>query len=350
MSKISVVVPIYNSEKYLRKCISSILNQEFKDFELILVNDGSKDKSLQVCRRYEKNDNRIIVVDKKNEGSIIARRTGIELAKSDYITFVDSDDWIHKETLKVVNEEIEKNKSDIIIFNMYKVIDSLGIIKKESNRRYFKMKKIFIGEEVKDELASAYLHGHPFPASLCGKVYKKEYLLSCGRYLKNIRFLGDDLYYNLEIFLKVTKVSLIDRSFYYYKAGGNTSKYMPYLFNDMVEGYNIQKEVIEEYYQETKQKRYNGISIMLLNTFKTTLSNLFLSNLNQKEKEDKILNFINDKRLIESTQNEGANRYFNKEYLEAIKNKDSSYLYNLGKEIHNKSIYKKCIVKLVSYL
>jgi hypothetical protein len=81
--------------------------------------------------------------------------------------------------------------------------------------------------------------------------------------------LGDDLYYNLEIFLKAEKIKVIDKALYYYRQGGFTSKHQPYLFDDMINGYYIQKEVIDEYYQDSRVKRYNGIRLMLLNTFKT---------------------------------------------------------------------------------
>ena len=83
--KVSVVMPVYNAEKYLKRSIESILNQTLKELELILVNDGSKDRSIDICREYEQKDSRIIVVDKKNEGACIARNTGIHLAKGEYL-------------------------------------------------------------------------------------------------------------------------------------------------------------------------------------------------------------------------------------------------------------------------
>ncbi|MFW0893120.1 glycosyltransferase family 2 protein [Clostridium perfringens] len=349
MSKISIIVPLYNSEKYLDKCIKSILNQTFKNFELILVNDGSKDKSLEICNKYEKKDSRITVINKENEGSIIARRRGVEISKSQYITFIDSDDWIKANTIEILVNEINYSASDVIVFNMYKVLDSLGIVKKENDNRYF-IKKYYKGDEIREELASAYLHGHPFPAGLCGKVYKREILCECGKYLDKISFLGDDLFYNLEIFLKVKKVAMINEPLYYYRAGGNTSNYMSYLFNDMINGYRIQKEVIQEYYQDSKQQRYNGISIMLLNTFKTCLSNIFLSSLDELEIKNKINEYLLDEDLLEALKNEGTIRYFDKDFLNAINNKDIDYLYELGKKGYKKSKFRRLAVKILSNL
>ncbi len=349
MSKISIIVPLYNSEKYLDKCIKSILNQTFKNFELILVNDGSKDKSLEICNKYEKKDSRITAINKENEGSIIARRRGVEISKSQYITFIDSDDWIKANTIEILVNEINYSASDVIVFNMYKVLDSLGIVKKENDNSYF-IKKYYKGDEIREELASAYLHGHPFPAGLCGKVYKREILCECGKYLDKISFLGDDLFYNLEIFLKVKKVAMINEPLYYYRAGGNTSNHMSYLFNDMINGYRIQKEVIQEYYQDSKQERYNGISIMLLNTFKTCLSNIFLSSLDELEIKNKINEYLLDEDLLEALNNEGTIRYFDKYFLNAINNKDIDYLYELGKKGYKKSKFRRLAVKILSNL
>lgn len=92
--KISVIVPVYNAERFLEKCIRSIMASTLKEIEIICVNDGSKDKSIDILRNLEKEDNRIIVIDKENEGASKARNIGIDMAKGEYIAFVDSDDFI----------------------------------------------------------------------------------------------------------------------------------------------------------------------------------------------------------------------------------------------------------------
>lgn len=97
---ISVIVPVYNSAIYLGKCIQSILNQTYSNFELLLVNDGSTDNSLEICYLYALNDERVKVIDKPNGGVSSARNAGIENAKGEWITFVDSDDWVHEDFLK----------------------------------------------------------------------------------------------------------------------------------------------------------------------------------------------------------------------------------------------------------
>ena len=105
MPKISVIIPVYNTEKYLHRCIDSILAQTFTDYELLLINDGSKDNSGTICDEYAKKDSRIRVVHKENGGVSSARNMGLDNAKGEWICFIDSDDWVEKEYLKVLYQD-----------------------------------------------------------------------------------------------------------------------------------------------------------------------------------------------------------------------------------------------------
>jgi glycosyltransferase involved in cell wall biosynthesis len=350
MSKVSIVVPIYNPGKKLIKCIKSIISQTFEDIEIILVNDGSTDDSLKICEKYKERDKRVVVIDKENEGSIATRRVGVEAATSDYVMFVDSDDWVERNAVKDLYEETIKSDSDITVCKIVKVIGNQKFIKREYNSKYFAKDKIFNEKEIKTQLVTAYFHGHPFPSSLCAKLYKKELLINSGKWLEQIKFLGEDLFYNLEIFLKAQKVKVINKSLYYYRVGGFSSKYMPHFFDDMINGYNIQKDVINEYYLESIQSQLNGISIMLLNTFKTSLINLFYSNLTYTEKMEMISFYISSKEIKEALNNHGAKRYFPTEYLEAIENQRVDYLFSLGEAMYKKARPKKLLVGVLSNL
>lgn len=350
MSKVSVVVPIYNAGSKLDKCIKSIVNQTFKDFEIILVNDGSTDHSLSICQKYQKMDKRIIIIDKNNEGSIETRKKGVKASNSNYVMFVDADDWIVKKTIEILyNESIQCNV-DITVCNMFNVFGNSRILKKKNESKYFCKDKIYNKEEIKSKLVVAYFHGHPFPASLVAKLYKKELLINSGKYLKRIHFLGDDLYYNLEIFLKANKVKVIDQTLYYYRKGGLTSNYMEYMFSDVVNGYKIQKEVINEFYIDAPQKQINGISIMFLNTFKTCLYNLFYSELCENEIKTIIKSYVSNESVRETIYNEGSIKYFSKDYLNAIENHDIDLLYYLGEISYKKRKAKNALFNIATKL
>ena len=123
--KFSIIVPVYKVEKYIEKCIKSIINQTYKNFELIIVNDGSPDNSQQIIDKYVKLDKRITSYIKTNGGLSDARNYGLKYVKGDYILFIDSDDYINKDLLKCLNDEIKKNDIDVIRFR-YDIINSKG--------------------------------------------------------------------------------------------------------------------------------------------------------------------------------------------------------------------------------
>ena len=127
MCKVSVIVPIYNSEKYLERCIKSIINQSLRDIEIILINDGSKDNSLNICKNFHNKDSRIKIIDKENEGVGSARNDGIKIAKGEWISFIDSDDFVESDFLECLyNEAISKNVEICgCLYDEYKDIDGI---------------------------------------------------------------------------------------------------------------------------------------------------------------------------------------------------------------------------------
>lgn len=112
----SIISPVYNTAAYLEKFLNSILSQSFTDYEVILIDDGSTDRSFEICKEYEQKDKRIKVFSQSNKGAGSARNSGIEKAISDYVLFFDSDDWINEDTLKILKTEIEKTPCDLLIF------------------------------------------------------------------------------------------------------------------------------------------------------------------------------------------------------------------------------------------
>ncbi|WBW98610.1 glycosyltransferase family 2 protein [Oceanirhabdus sp. W0125-5] len=119
--KISIIVPVYNVELYLRKCVDSILNQTIENLEIILVNDGSKDRSGAICDEYKKKDHRVIVIHKENGGLSSARNAGINVATGELIGFIDSDDWIEPDYYEILYDGIIKNNADISVMHLTKV-------------------------------------------------------------------------------------------------------------------------------------------------------------------------------------------------------------------------------------
>lgn len=119
MAKVSIIVPVYNVEEYLENCIHSLVQQTMEDIEIILVDDGSRDNSGAICDELEKKDTRITVIHQHNQGVSVARNSGIEVAKGDWVTFVDGDDWVAPELCEKVVSYAEKTEADVVIFSYY---------------------------------------------------------------------------------------------------------------------------------------------------------------------------------------------------------------------------------------
>ncbi|MBR3628081.1 MAG: glycosyltransferase family 2 protein [Elusimicrobia bacterium] len=146
MPKISVIVPTYNVEKYLSQCLDSILNQTFKDFECICINDGSTDNSLSILQKYASKDNRIKIINQENKGLSGARNAALKIVTGKYITFVDSDDFVSSDYLEKLINLAEKENSDIVYcrHKMYYSLDNKyekGPNREKLNKLFFEYSK-----------------------------------------------------------------------------------------------------------------------------------------------------------------------------------------------------------------
>lgn len=140
MLKVSIIIPVYNAEKYLKKCLNSVINQTYNNVEIICVNDGSSDSSLQILQEFERKDKRIIVVDKKNGGVSSARNAGLKVSSGEYIMFLDSDDFLDLDTVYFCIKNVMDLSVDIVRVNYKKVYHNINI----KSPKYFKMDKILI--------------------------------------------------------------------------------------------------------------------------------------------------------------------------------------------------------------
>lgn len=127
---ISIIIPIYNAEKFLERCVNSILNQTYKNLQIILVNDGSKDNSLNICKELAQKDSRILILDKPNGGAASARNLGLKHATGDYIGFCDADDWLETDTYRTMIELLEKENANVVRFSSSSFDEDGNLIKK----------------------------------------------------------------------------------------------------------------------------------------------------------------------------------------------------------------------------
>ncbi|PMC81597.1 glycosyl transferase family 2 [Anaerococcus hydrogenalis] len=203
--KISVIVPIYKVEKYLDRCVKSLINQTYKNVEIILVDDGSPDNCPEMCDDYAIKDSRIKVIHKENGGLSDARNVGIEKSTGSYIAFVDSDDWVKKIFIEELYNNIKKENADISIIGYTLIWDSGKKITYGDNNDYF----VYNQEDAIKEL----LKQKKFQCMVCQKMYKREIF-------NEIKFpvgeIYEDVAVSLPTFLKANKVVFSGKPMYFY--------------------------------------------------------------------------------------------------------------------------------------
>ena len=203
---ISIIVPIYNVATYLVRCIESLINQTYKNIEIILINDGSTDNSLDLCEKYKYIDKRIIVVDKENGGLSDARNVGLDVCKGDYVAFVDSDDYVEESYLEKLYEAIKMTDSDIAICSFSLVNENGKLRKKEKMPNYTCVDGRYILSKVLSKTGYKYVVAW-------NKLYKREIF-------ENLRFpIGkyyEDEYINYRIFYEKKRIALVPLSLYNY--------------------------------------------------------------------------------------------------------------------------------------
>ena len=220
-SLISVIVPIYNVEKYLDRCVDSIINQTYKNLAIILADDGSPDNCPKMCDDYAEKDSRIKVVHKENGGLSDARNVGMEVATGEYVSFIDSDDYISLDFYETLLETIVDNDSDIV---------ECGVVKFYENEKFDKYNddlKVTNYDTV--DALDGLISESPFKQHVWNKLYKSSVALDIPYAVGK---LNEDEFWTYQIFGKAKKVTRINKTMYYYFQRGSSI---------MGNGYNIKR-------------------------------------------------------------------------------------------------------------
>lgn len=214
--KVTIVIPVYNTQSYIDQCLSSVVNQTFSNIKIIIVNDGSTDNSLKICQKYADNDNRITLVNKPNEGVSIARNVGISLAEGEWIYFLDSDDYLDKNTVENLLDEAELFDADIIQFGVRSYID-LNIVreKKPKNKKiYNNLHDFLLENELKP--ISAWLHFFNL------KIIKENKIL----FNTNLKH-GEDMLFVYSVYCHACKILVLNEIFYNQVLSPNSASRKP---------------------------------------------------------------------------------------------------------------------------
>ena len=299
LKKISIIMPVYNTGEYLHKCIQSILMQNLKEFELIIVNDGSTDNSGNICNEYAKSDSRVKVIHKKNEGVSIARNVGVEMATGEYIGFIDSDDWIEPDMYCDMYKLAATNDADIVICdavtkysdNSKEEIDTIGLLSTDCS---------LTKNDVSPELLTL-IAGAAWRCVYKNELIKKNFL----KFPVNIP-ISEDRVFNIYAFGYAKKVYYVKKPYYnrFIRPGSAVTGYRKNMLDCVVaarnatmkalaDAWNNNIDFILEYEKQTVALTYASINNEF---YKDSKSNI-------KEKYMNIKEICNNETVINSIKN-----------------------------------------------
>lgn len=261
--KISVIIPVYNTGKYLVKCLESVINQTLKDIEIICIDDGSTDNSLEILKEFAKKDSRMKFLTQKNQGQSVARNAGIKTAQGEYIGFIDSDDWADEKMFEKLYNNAKTYDSDIAMCSITVYDEKTG--KFDVNDPYMTLNVLF--DESFENRAFNYNEVLGFLFRICvvpwNKIYKREFLIKNNILFPEGLFFEDNVFCT-EVLLKAKNISIIKKPLIFYRRTSETSttsgddikKLDFFKIMDLEE--KLLKEIglydkIEDYFQQTKK-------------------------------------------------------------------------------------------------
>ena len=274
---VTIVVPMYNVEKYIEKCLDSLINQTYKNIEILVINDGSKDNSLIIAERKAKEDNRIKIISQLNQGLSAARNTGMDNAKGQYICFVDSDDFVHPDYVKLLLECIVKNNADISVCD-FLYIDEKG----NTWKRKDKENKIYNNIEA---LKDIFCKEQNTEVMTWNKLYKIELFKDNNIYFPVGKY-HEDNFTTYKLYYYSKKVAMISDELYYYLQRNNSI--MGQKFNskrlDIFEGI----EEAKAFFREKRVDLKNEIEAYEINIKIFILNEMIKNGFKGKEKKELI--------------------------------------------------------------
>ena len=266
--KVSIIIPVYNTEKYLKQCIDSAIEQTFENYEIIAVDDESPDESKQILQEYERRyPDKFRLISQRNKGLGGARNTGIREAVGEYVLFLDSDDWIHKDTLSLTYQSAENKKCDMVIFDINcvdEVMDSETIL-----CGYYGQ-----GNILSLEKAPRLLFETP---SACNKLYKRKVFIDTGIFFPE-RVWYEDLRTTIKIYVNTDEIVYLNKPLYFYRQRSNSIMHTKQSMRnleiidavDEVYNYFRGKNILNQFYHELE---FMAISHILLEAIPRTLGN-----------------------------------------------------------------------------
>ncbi|MDR1927744.1 MAG: glycosyltransferase [Oscillospiraceae bacterium] len=239
---VSIVIPVYNAQRTLRTALRSVQRQTCGDWQCILVDDGSADRSGAMCDAYARRDPRFVVLHQENRGAVDARKAGIAKAQGDYITFLDADDALEPEALQVCLRAALTHGADLVCFGMKRMARGLPLAGRTDKNHA--PARVFDHGQIMREWYLAYFGVSGLPGSLCIKLFATELIRTTLDDPTIVRFFYDDLSVCLRLLPQVRRMALLQDRLYRYRLGGGTNRFMPCFFDDCLAVHALQQEAL----------------------------------------------------------------------------------------------------------
>ena len=255
MDLISIIVPVYNVEQYLEECIVSLVNQTYKNIEIIIINDGSTDLSGELCEKFAKYDERIKVIHKKNAGLGLARNTGLEYVNGKYVTFMDSDDFADSDLIEKLYTSIISNDADTCIGGFKRVNDDKNILYEEIYENTTYDRDGVVNNLLIRMLGSCPEKSDAIRMSVWNVLFSVEIIRNNNlKFCSERKFISEDLMFDIDYYLYSNKVNVINSNSYNYRVNSNslTMKYRSDKFIKCKFMYNEVYDKIKKYSLGTK--------------------------------------------------------------------------------------------------
>lgn len=292
---VSIVIPVYGVERYIKRCLDSVVNQTLKNIEIIIVNDDTKDNSMEICEAFAKEDDRIKIYNKLNEGLGLTRNYGIERSNGEYIAFLDSDDFVDLDFYEKMYNNAKKNETDACFTN-YKIYNKDAQLIEENMRNIPFSGEIIDSKlvlfnmlKVPTELAEKKFIG----MSVWRAIYKKKIIKENSlKFVSERQFISEDILFNIDFFSNANKISFIKDTYYYYCENSNS---LTHIYRE--DRFKKNKELYLELIRRTKkigifEQVQCGLSNLFIDSVRGCIKNEFYYNsLNAK---NNVINILND--------------------------------------------------------
>lgn len=287
---ISIIIPVYKVEEYLEKCVDSVIKQTYDNLEIILVDDGSPDNCGKICDQYSKKDKRVKVIHKENGGLSDARNAGIDISRGEYISFIDSDDYVEIDYIETLYNSIIKSKADLAVC-AHKVVYSNGSVIDKATNNYY--------EYTSKEALKHMLYDQDLDLSAWGKLYKRN-LFDNVRYPKGRIFEDAATTYKLIDNAKKVVVYSMSKYFYIIRKKSITTNNFTMKKMDLIKSTDEMCTFIKNKYPDLEQ----AADRRMMYAYMSTLTQFVKSNCKNSEVEDKLMTYIknNSKKILKDKQ------------------------------------------------